>query len=42
MMTDLTGMGVFMTSYCNPWARWAALGCLLMMITACKPNPQDR
>ncbi|WP_261384455.1 hypothetical protein [Vibrio metschnikovii] len=42
MMTDLTGMGVFMTSYRNPWARWAALGCLLMMITACKPNPQDR
>ncbi|EKO3791284.1 sel1 repeat family protein [Vibrio metschnikovii] len=30
-----------MTSYRNPWARWAALGCLLIMITACKPNPQD-
>ena len=30
-----------MTFYRNPWARWAALGCLLMMITACKPNPQD-
>ncbi|EKO3791285.1 sel1 repeat family protein [Vibrio metschnikovii] len=30
-----------MTFYRNPWARWAALGCLLIMITACKPNPQD-
>ncbi|WP_072671310.1 hypothetical protein [Vibrio injensis] len=30
-----------MTFYRNPWARWVALGCLLMMITACKPNPQN-
>ena len=30
-----------MTLYRSPWARWAALGCLLMMITACKPNPQN-
>ncbi|PXA68981.1 hypothetical protein [Vibrio sp. 11986-1-5] len=30
-----------MTFYRNPWARWAALGCLLMLITACKPNPQN-
>ncbi|MGT0150354.1 hypothetical protein ACT691_16590 [Vibrio metschnikovii] len=39
-MTGLTGMGVFMIFYRNS-VRWAALGCLLIMITACKPNPQD-